>query len=91
MTTSDIAVRTESGEREGHDEAALVGNVYSISLDTPTERLYSRNEHYDRHATTLDDVNAYCRSRGLTNLPRQGASAASRRASMASTRRTVSG
>jgi Glycine/sarcosine/betaine reductase selenoprotein B (GRDB) len=59
-TTSDIAVKPESGERESHDGATLVGNVYSIPFDTPIERLYSRNEHYDRHATTLDDVNAYC-------------------------------
>lgn len=60
VTTSDIAARTESGERESHDAAALIGNVYSIASDIPVERLYSRNEHYDRHATTLDDVNAYC-------------------------------
>jgi D-proline reductase (dithiol) PrdB len=72
VTTSDIAVRTESGEREGHDEAALVGNVYSISLDTPIERLYSRNEHYDRHATTLHDVNAYCPVTRLNELAAAG-------------------
>lgn len=60
VTTSDIAVKTESGERESHDATALVGNVYSIPFDTPAQRLYSRNEHYDQHATTLDDVNAYC-------------------------------
>jgi hypothetical protein len=76
VTTSDIAVRTESGARESHDAAALVGNVYSISVDTPIERLYSRNEHYDQHATTLDDVNAYCpltRLRELADAGRIGA------------------
>ena len=60
VTTSDIALKTETGEHEKHDPATLAGNVYSIPFDTQPERLYSRNEHYDRHATTLDDVNAYC-------------------------------
>lgn len=72
VTTSDIAVRTVSGERESHDAQALVGNVYSIPLDTPIERLYSRNEHYDRHATTLDDVNAYCPVTRLGELAAAG-------------------
>ncbi len=60
VTTSDIAVETETGERERHDAAALVGNVYSIPVEVAPERLYSRSEHYDQHATTLDDVNSYC-------------------------------
>jgi hypothetical protein len=72
VTTSDIAVRKESGDRESHDAAALVGNVYSIPFDTPLERLYSRNEHYDRHATTLDDVNSYCPITRLQELVSAG-------------------
>jgi D-proline reductase (dithiol) PrdB len=60
ITTSDVAVTSETGERERGDAATLVGNVYSIRFDVAPERLYSRSEHYDRHATTLDDVNAYC-------------------------------
>ena len=60
VTTSDIAVESETGVREAHDAAAMVGNVYSISSGVAPERLYSRNEHYDQHATTLDDVNSYC-------------------------------
>jgi Glycine/sarcosine/betaine reductase selenoprotein B (GRDB) len=60
VTTSDIAVRSQSGEREQFDKETLVGNAYSIPFDLPIERLYSRNEHYDTHATTLEDVNAYC-------------------------------
>jgi len=31
-----------------------------MSFDVAPEQLYSRSEHYDRYATTLDDVNAYC-------------------------------
>ena len=72
VTTSDIAVKTESGEREPHDAGALVGNVYSIPFDTSPERLYSRNEHYDHHATTLDDVNAYCPIARLRELAAAG-------------------
>lgn len=72
VTTSDIALRAESGERASHDAATFVGNVYSIPLDTPVERLYSRNEHYDRHATTLDDVNAYCPVTRLRELAAAG-------------------
>jgi glycine/sarcosine/betaine reductase selenoprotein B len=60
VTTSDVAVLSETGERERSDAATLIGNVYSIPFDVAPERLYSRSEHYDRHATTLDDVNAYC-------------------------------
>jgi D-proline reductase (dithiol) PrdB len=60
VTTSDIAVETETGARERHDAAAMVGNVYSIPVEVAPERLYSRSEHYDQHATTLDDVNSYC-------------------------------
>jgi hypothetical protein len=60
VTTSDVAVLSETGEREHGDAATLVGNVYSIPFDVAPEQLYSRSEHYDRYATTLDDVNAYC-------------------------------
>jgi hypothetical protein len=60
VTTSDIAVRSESGGRESVDKDTLVGRIYSIPFDVAAERLYSRNEHYDQHATSLDDVNAYC-------------------------------
>lgn len=59
-TTSDIAVLSEKGEREEFDQQAMVGNVYSIPMDMPIERLYSRSEHYDSVATNLDDVNSYC-------------------------------
>jgi len=60
VTTSDIAVRSASGEREQFDKETLVGNVYSIPFDLSPEQLYSRNEHYDRYSTSLDDVNSYC-------------------------------
>ncbi|MDA1073924.1 MAG: hypothetical protein O3A63_04070 [Proteobacteria bacterium] len=59
VSTSDVAVRALDGpgREKGIDDK--IGNVYSIATDTPSERLFSRQEHYDQHATHLDDVNAY--------------------------------
>jgi len=78
VTTSDIAVRTESGERESHDAAALVGNVYSIAIDIPVERLYSRalrSPHDDaRRRQCLLSGDAYARTRRRrTNRRRRAA------------------
>ncbi len=72
VTTSDIAALNESGERERHDAATLIGNVYSIPFDTPAERLFSRNEHYDRYTTNLDDVNSYCPVTRMRELAADG-------------------
>lgn len=60
VSTSDIAVKGDDDKDE--DELAdrlFVGNVYSIATDTPPEQLCSHQEHYDIHATTLDDPNSY--------------------------------
>lgn len=72
VTTSDVAVLSETGERERGDAATLVGNVYSIPFDVAPKRLYSRSEHYDQHATTLDDVNAYCPVTRLREMAAEG-------------------
>ncbi len=58
VSTSDVTVRGE-GDDENHAEQLFVGNVYSIAADTPLDRLYSRQEHYDKYATNLDDVDSY--------------------------------
>jgi len=58
VSTSDVAVRGDGGERDKSHEM-LVGSAYSIPTETPLEKLYSRQEHYDQHATHLDDVNTY--------------------------------
>jgi len=58
VSTSDIAVRGE--EDPDHESMAFqVGNVYSIATETPIEKLYSSQENYDVHATTLDDPNSF--------------------------------
>jgi D-proline reductase (dithiol) PrdB len=59
VSTSDVAVRSADGNGRDKTDELLVGNAYSIPTDTPTERLFSRQEHYDQNATHLDDVNSY--------------------------------
>ena len=47
-------------------------NVVEIASDTPVERLCSIEEHYDRHATTVEDVNAFFPITHLQDLARDG-------------------
>jgi D-proline reductase (dithiol) PrdB len=72
VTTSDIMVVSESGQRERFDVETLIGNVYSIPSDIAVERLYSRNEHYDRYETNLNDVNSYCPLSRLREFAAEG-------------------
>ncbi len=72
VTTSDIAVRSATGERERVEAQTQVGGVYSIPFDTPAERLFSRNEFYDRYETNLNDVNAYCPVTRLREFATEG-------------------
>jgi D-proline reductase (dithiol) PrdB len=63
FSTSDVSLRQDDGS-EMPDEAlsseeTTVGNVYSLPWDTPTDRLYSRQQSFDRYATSLDDVDSY--------------------------------
>jgi D-proline reductase (dithiol) PrdB len=59
VSTSDVGVRSPDGTGRDKRNELLVGNAYCIATDTPVERLFSRQEHYDIHATHLDDVNTY--------------------------------
>jgi D-proline reductase (dithiol) PrdB len=47
-------------------------NVVEIASDTPVERLVSIEEHYDRHATTVEDVNAFFPITHLQDLAQDG-------------------
>ena len=58
FSTSDVSLKRPEGE-ELPDEETRVGEVYSVPWDTAVDRLYSRQESYDRHATNLDDVDSY--------------------------------
>jgi hypothetical protein len=55
VTTSEMALVGEPGIWDDNPGAA----VYSLPTETAIERLYTKKEAYDRHATTLDDVNSY--------------------------------
>ena len=58
FSTSDVSVRREDGDALSAAETT-VGEVYSVPWDTPVEKLYSRQESFDRYATNLDDLNSY--------------------------------
>ena len=70
VSTSDVAVR---GADEGDaPHGFMVGKVYSIAADTAVEQLFTRQEHYDTHATHLDDVNSYFPITRLHELAAEG-------------------
>ena len=58
FSTSDVSVKRPECE-ELPPEETTVGDVYSVDWDTPLDRLYSRQESFDRYATNLDDLNSY--------------------------------
>jgi hypothetical protein len=62
VTTSEMARR---GVEVGPDDPRRL--VYALPTDIPVEELYSPKAGYDRHATTLDDVDSYL---PLTHLHR---------------------
>ncbi len=57
FSTSDVSIRREEGEELSAAETT-VGEVYSLPWDTPIEDLYSRQESFDRYATSLDEFGA---------------------------------
>ena len=58
FSTSDVSVRREDGEALSATETT-VGDVYSVPWNTSLETLYSRQESFDRYATSLDDIDSY--------------------------------
>ena len=66
ITTSEMVVRNREAEL-AHIENDPTRPTYALAMDTPSRDLYSRKAAYDRHATTLDDVDAYL---PLTHLRR---------------------
>ncbi len=58
FSTSDVSLRRPEGDALSAAETT-VGEVYSLPWETPVEKLYSRQESFDRYATSLDDVNSY--------------------------------
>ena len=58
ISTSEIARHSDSDQRTPLEKGEL-GNVYTIPSGTPVEDLYSHSLSFDKHATSLDDVNAF--------------------------------
>ena len=58
VSTSEIARRSDSDHRTPLEKGE-VGNVYTMPSDTPLDDLYSHSLSFDKHATSLDDVNAF--------------------------------
>jgi len=69
VTTSEMALIGEAG---AWDESDAARDVYSMSTDVPVAKLYSRKEAYDRHATTLDDVDSYLPLTRLAEFAAEG-------------------
>jgi hypothetical protein len=57
VTTSEMAVVGEPGPWD--DESDPARDVYAIATSTPTEKLYTKKEAFDRYETTLDDPESY--------------------------------
>ncbi len=57
VSTSDVHLKDD--ELAQGEFNAMLGNVYSIPSDTPVDALYSRQEHFDTHATHIEDVDSY--------------------------------
>ena len=66
VTTSEMVIRGREAEL-AHVADDPTRPMYSLPTATPTAELRSRKAAYDKHATTLDDVDAYL---PLTHLRR---------------------
>lgn len=58
FSTSDVSIRRGADDPLPAAETT-VGEVYSVPWNTPIENLYSRQESFDRYATSLDDIDSY--------------------------------
>ena len=58
ISTSEIAIKDDP-RFDDNPETMARGNVYAVPSNTPSSKLYSRTNSYDRYATTLEDPNAY--------------------------------
>jgi D-proline reductase (dithiol) PrdB len=67
VTTGEVIVRDEPG---GPND--LAREVYSLPAALAVERLASRKDSYDRHATTLHDVDAFLPLTRLRELAAEG-------------------
>lgn len=59
LGTSEVAVRFDPETEDDPIKEEDFRGVYEIPASTPTDKLYSRTQSFDRNATHLDDLNAY--------------------------------
>ena len=71
VTTSEIALHTWEDQRTPLEKGET-GNVYSFPSATRVKDLYSQSHSFDRHATTLEDVNAFFPISRLRELREEG-------------------
>jgi hypothetical protein len=72
VATAGVTLLGDDGRPAPMKMLGEEANVVEIPSDTPVERLASIEEHYDRHATTVDDINAFFPIRHLQDLARDG-------------------
>jgi len=70
VTSSEMAVLGEPGPWD--DEADAARDVYALPTATPTGKLYTKKEAFDRYETTLDDVESYLPITRLREHANQG-------------------
>jgi glycine/sarcosine/betaine reductase selenoprotein B len=73
VATAGVTLRGDDGRPAsmqvmGGEEA----DVVEIASNTPVDRFVSIEEHYDRHATTVDDIDAFFPITHLQDLARAG-------------------
>jgi D-proline reductase (dithiol) PrdB len=71
ISTSEISIKTWDDQRTPQEKGEA-GNVYAVPTDTPVDALYSLSHSFDKHATTLDDVNAFFPVSRLAELAAEG-------------------
>ncbi|MFT5393182.1 MAG: D-proline reductase (dithiol) PrdB [Gammaproteobacteria bacterium] len=59
VSTGEVMMRADDDASEDETQMGNLGGVYSIPSDTSVDSLYSPSHSYDKHHTTLDDVNAF--------------------------------
>jgi D-proline reductase (dithiol) PrdB len=73
VATAGVTLRDEHGRPAPMKVLGGEGaNVVEIPSDTPVERFASIEEHYDRHTTTVDDVDAFFPITHLQDLAKDG-------------------
>jgi D-proline reductase (dithiol) PrdB len=69
-TSSEMAILGDSGPWDDEEDPSR--DVYALPTSTPTEKLYTKKEAFDRYETTLDDPESYLPINRLREYAEQG-------------------